>query len=117
MISPHGSDALTPLFVADADANAALSRAARAMPKVKLSSAGAGNAVMLGAGYFTPLAGYMNKADALSVADDMHTRDGLFWPMPVLCLVADAGGARVGDSVALLDPNRNDDDGNASILA
>ena len=117
MISPHGSDALTPLFVADADANAALSDAARAMPKVMLSSAGAGNAVMLGAGYFTPLAGYMNKADALSVADTMHTRAGLFWPTPVLCLVADAGGARVGDSVALRDPNRDDEDGNPSILA
>jgi len=30
----------------------------------------------------------MNKADALSVATDMKTSSGLFWPTPVLNLVS-----------------------------
>lgn len=49
-----------------------------------LNSAAAANAVMLGAGYFSPLPGYMNKADAISCAADMKLGDGMFWPVPVL---------------------------------
>ncbi|MBC6428042.1 MAG: sulfate adenylyltransferase [Cellvibrionales bacterium] len=107
MISPHGAAALSPRLVADPDKAAALAAAARSLPQVTLSSAAAANAVMLGAGYFTPLAGYMDLADALSVADDMHTRSGLFWPVPVLNLLpaAAADGIKVGARVALTDPN------------
>ena len=87
MIKPHGSDTLNPLFVTDDAARAALIEEAGSLPSIVVSSADAANAVMLGAGYFNPLTGYMNKADALSVANTMHTTDGLFWPTPVLCLV------------------------------
>ncbi len=105
MIKPHGADALMPLYVADREARARLSDEARSLPSIVVSSGAAANAVMLGAGYFTPLAGYMNKADALSVARDMHTTTGLFWPVPVLNLVADAGGIEAGSRIALKDPN------------
>jgi len=105
LISPHGADALKPLFVADNTERAQLKADAESLPSTLLSSAAAGNAVMLAAGYFTPLDGYMNKADALSVAESMCTSDGLFWPTPVLNLVADAGQAKVGDRLALRDPN------------
>jgi sulfate adenylyltransferase len=60
---------------------------------------------MLGGGYFTPLAGYMNVADALSVAEKMHTVDGLFWPVPVLNLIDDVSGIEGATRVALRDPN------------
>jgi sulfate adenylyltransferase len=105
MIKPHGSEQLNPLFVDNPEENRSLREAARGMPSVLMSSAGAANAVMLGAGYFNPLTGYMNRADALSVANNMHTTDGLFWPTPVLCMVDDAGGIANGDQVALRDPN------------
>jgi len=62
---------------------------------------------MLGGGYFNPLTGYMNKADALSVANDMKTTSGLFWPVPVLNLLQSANGIKAGDSIALKDPNRD----------
>ena len=39
---------------------------------------------MLGGGYFNPLTGYMNVADAISVSENMKTTDGLFWPIPIL---------------------------------
>ena len=60
---------------------------------------------MLGAGYFTPLSGYMNVADAMKVATDMHTTDGLFWPVPVLNLTDSVEGIDVNRRVALRDPN------------
>ncbi len=105
MIKPHGSDELNPLFVYDPAENEALQLEADNLPSILVSSASAANAVMLGAGYFNPLTGYMNKADALSVAKDMKTTSGLFWPVPVLNLVEDAGSIKPGDRIALKDPN------------
>lgn len=105
MIKPYGSERLHPLHVADAEENMALTAQAKVMPAVVMGSMGAANTVMLGAGYFNPLSGFMNKANAMSVADDMHTRDGLFWPIPILCLVESAGPVVIGEQVALCDPN------------
>jgi sulfate adenylyltransferase len=109
MIRPHGSDSLTPLLVEDSARRAALEAQAVKLPQLIISSAAVANAVMLGAGYFTPLTGFMNKADALSVATDMRTSDGLFWPVPVLNLVADGHGIAVGSQIALRDPNVSGD--------
>ena len=105
LISPHGADSLKPLFVTNDAERANLKKESEGLPSTIVSSATAGNAVMLAAGYFTPLDGYMNKADALSVGQSMQTTSGLFWPTPVLNLVKYAENFKVGDRVALLDPN------------
>jgi len=105
LISPHGADALKPLFVTDDAEREQLKSDSQTLPSTVVSSATAGNAVMLAAGYFTPLDGFMNKADALSVGQSMHTVDGLFWPTPVLNLLSDVGEFKVGDRIALKDPN------------
>ena len=55
MIKPHGADALNPLFVYDTQKHHALLKEAETLPSLLLNSAAAANAVMLGAGYFTPL--------------------------------------------------------------
>ncbi|MFB1037314.1 MAG: sulfate adenylyltransferase, partial [Sinobacterium sp.] len=89
MIKPHGSNELNPLFVADTAKNIALVAEAESLPSLLVSSAAAANAVMLGAGYFNPLTGYMNLADSLSVAENLHTVDGLFWPVPIVNLSGD----------------------------
>ncbi len=105
MIKPHGSDELNPLLVTDAAENQKLQDEAKGLKSLTISSAAAGNAVMLGGGYFNPLTGYMNKADILSVAKDMKTANGLFWPTPVINMVKDAQGITAGDRIALKDPN------------
>ena len=105
MIKPHGSDTLNPLFVYDTERHHALAREAESLPQLLLNSAAAANAVMLGAGYFNPLTGYMNKADMLAVATDMRTSAGLFWPVPVVNRTNDVGTVKVGDRIALRDPN------------
>lgn len=105
LIKPHGADTLQPLFVTDHAKRAALEEESKNIPNCLISSAAAGNAVMLAAGYFTPLSGFMTKADALSVGASMKTANGLFWPTPVLNLVKDASNFKVGDRIALLDPN------------
>ncbi|MEE2804782.1 MAG: sulfate adenylyltransferase [Pseudomonadota bacterium] len=105
LISPYQSDQLKPLFVADDAEREHLHARARAAPPMVISSAAAANAVMLGAGYFTPLNGFMSKADALSVADSMHTSEGLFWPVPVLNLVDHCASSFINRTIALRDPN------------
>ena len=105
MIKPHGSEALQPRYVADDTARAALAAEAETLPSLLVNSAAAANAVMLGAGYFNPLTGYHNLADAMSIATDMKTTDGLFWPVPCLNLTQDAGDLAPGMRVALRDPN------------
>ena len=103
LIKPHGADALTPRIVSD-QRKFALEEEALSLPSLTVSSATAANAVMLGAGYFTPLAGYMNRDDAISVARELRTTQGLFWPVPVLNMVDEFAG-KVGDRIALRDPN------------
>lgn len=105
LITPHGAAALKPLYVDDEAARARLQAEAVSLPSITVSSAAAGNAVMLAGGYFTPLEGFMDKADALAVGQSMKLASGLFWPTPVLNLVQDAGPIRPGDRVALKDPN------------
>ncbi|TXS96289.1 sulfate adenylyltransferase [Parahaliea maris] len=104
MIKPHGSEQLNPLYVQDDAARAALAAEAEGLPSLLLNSAAAANAVMLGAGYFNPLTGYMNLADSLSVAEKLATVDGLFWPVPIVNLTAESGIA-AGSRIALRDPN------------
>jgi sulfate adenylyltransferase len=103
LITPHGAVSLTPL-IATGQRLADLEAESATLPSITVSSAAAANAVMLGAGYFTPLKGYMNRADALSVATDLKTTDDLFWPVPVLNMVERFDG-NVGDRIALRDPN------------
>ena len=105
MIKPHGADALNPLLVTDAELRDRLLTEAAALPSLLLNSAAAANAVMLGGGYFTPLSGYMNLADALSVSQKMQTVDGLFWPVPILNLSDDIAAIDGAARIALLDPN------------
>ena len=104
MIKPHGSDSLNPRLVSAERAQQLLAEA-ESLPSLVLNSAAAANAVMLGAGYFNPLAGYMNLADAISVSESLHTQEGLFWPVPVLNLVKDIQGIEGAKRIALRDPN------------
>ena len=105
MIKPHGTGELRPLFVQDEGKRQALLEEAETLPQLLLNSAAAANAVMLGAGYFSPLPGYMNAADAVSVAEEMHTVDGLFWPVPCLNMCSDASATGAAGRMALRDPN------------
>ena len=105
MIRPHGADALTPLLVADEARRDELLKEAESLPSLLLNSAAAANLVMLGGGYFTPLTGFMNVAETLSVASDMKTLDGLFWPVPVMNLSHDVSAIEGASRIALRDPN------------
>src|SRR6266511_1990969 len=104
VIKPHGSDKLNPLFVMDAKERAALTAEAEKLPSVVVSSAAAANAVMLGGGYFNPLTGYMNLADAVKVSNEMKTVGGVFFPVPVVNVLKDVSAIQGKKRIALRDP-------------
>jgi sulfate adenylyltransferase len=105
MIKPVGSDTLQPRFVYDPDRHHELMHEAESLPSVVISSQAAGNAVMLGGGYFNPLKGFMNLADGMGCAESMKTADGLFFPVPVLCLLENVDAIEGAKRIALRDPN------------
>lgn len=105
MIKPHGSDKLNPLYVMDDAKRAELAKEAEGLPSIVVCSAAAANAVMMGAGYFNPLTGYMNKADALAAAEKLVTTGGVFFPVPVLNMVEDPSAIKDAKRIALKDPN------------
>ena len=105
MIKPHGSNELMPKIVSTEEEKIALLDDAQSMKKITVNSAAAANLVMLGAGYFTPLDGFMEKKDVIAVANRMQLDDGLFWPTPVVNLTNQELEITEGESIALIDPN------------
>lgn len=105
MIKPHGSKLLNPLIVDDPNERSALGRVGERIPSVLLSSAAAANAVMMASGYFNPLTGFMDRGDAIAIAERLRTRANLFWPVPILNLIPDSASLRGASTVALRDPN------------
>jgi len=78
---------------------------ARALPSLRVSSREKGDLIMLGIGGFTPLEGFMTRADWQGVCDGCRTASGLFWPIPIT-LSADqtaADGIKTGAQIALVD--------------
>jgi sulfate adenylyltransferase len=115
LVSPHGGQRLLPRMLEGAPRAAALQRAQR-LRKLRVTSREKGDLVMLGIGGFTPLDGFMTHASWKGVCDDMRTEDGLFWPIPITLSTeaATADAIRVGEEVALLDP---DDGGVLALLS
>jgi len=107
MIKPVGSDELKPLFVYESDKHDALRHEAESLPSILLSSQAAANAVMMGSGYFSPLPGYMNVADAMGAAEKMTLSDGKFFPVPVMNLTSKEQLDKLDGAkrIALRDPN------------
>ena len=105
LVRPHGGKELQPLLLAG-EALAAELRRARSLRAVRVSSRERGDLVMLGIGGFTPLDGFMTRADWAGVCDSYRTASGLFWPIPITLSVdaAVAGATQVGDEIALADP-------------
>jgi len=83
---------------------------ARTLRTVRVSSRERGDLIMLGIGGFTPLEGFMTRADCEGVCKDYRTAAGLFWPIPITLSVdaPTAESIRISDSIALTDPETDE---------
>jgi sulfate adenylyltransferase len=106
LVNPHGGGPLKPLLL-QGDALKAEQARAKSLPQIKVSSREAGDIIMLGIGGFTPLDGFMTKADWQGVCDGMKMANGLFWPIPVT-LSTDDEFAKAGSEIALVGGDNNE---------
>ena len=106
LVNPHGGGPLKPLLLEGDALKSELARAG-SLPKINVSSREAGDIVMLGIGGFTPLDGFMTRADWQGVCDGMKMANGLFWPIPVT-LSTDDEAVKAGSEVALVGGDNNE---------
>ncbi len=104
LVGPHGVNELKPRLLSG-EALASERERAQSLPRVSLSSRELGDLIMIGIGGFTPLDGFMTRADWEGICDGMRTASGLFWPIPVTLSTdqASADGIKEGAEVALVD--------------
>ena len=106
LVRPHGRGSLRPLLLAG-EALAAERGRARTLPAVRVTSREKGDLVMLGIGGFTPLEGFMTRADWEGVCDGYRTAAGLFWPIPITLSTGAEASRRLreGSDISLVDPD------------
>ncbi|WP_372523306.1 sulfate adenylyltransferase [Sulfuricaulis sp.] len=104
LVNPHGGGSLKPLLL-QGTALTEEKKRAQNFPKVRIASRESGDLIMLGIGGFTPLDGFMTKADWQGVCDGMKMANGLFWPIPITLSTdkATGDGIKTGSEVALVD--------------
>jgi sulfate adenylyltransferase len=102
-IAPHGGQ-LVNRILRGALREAALEQA-MSFPRVQLTRMAVSDLEMIAVGAFSPLTGFMNKADYDSVVDTMRLSNGLPWSIPVTLPVDDdtAAGLGEGQEIALMD--------------
>lgn len=105
LVSPHGGK-LTPLLVQDENQRKDALEEVESLLKVSLTSREASDLIMLATGSFSPLKGFMGRADYEGVVKQMRLNSGLFWPIPIMlaCSEETAGSINVGQKVALFNP-------------
>jgi sulfate adenylyltransferase len=106
LVSPHGSDVLKPLLL-EGEAKAAELKKAEGLKKVPMTSRETSDLIMMGIGAFTPLDGFMGKADWQGCCDSytMPSKGGLFWPIPITLSAEQdlADSIAIGEEVTLWD--------------
>jgi sulfate adenylyltransferase len=104
LIDPHGGRLIEPL--ADAERSARIKTESRDWPSWDLTPRQLCDLELVLNGAFSPLGGFMGRADYESVCARMRLADGTLWPIPIVLDVS-ASAARAfepGMRVALRDP-------------
>jgi sulfate adenylyltransferase len=80
---------------------------AQRLPQIMLSPLSISDVELLGNGAYTPLAGFLNKADYESVVNTMHLTSGAVWSIPITLPVDRefARSLKAGQRVALTEPD------------
>ncbi|HDG97873.1 MAG TPA: adenylyltransferase, partial [Desulfobacterales bacterium] len=102
-VEPYGGE-LVDLRV-NKDRQEVLKDLALNLPEVILNDRQMCDLELLGIGAFSPLRGFLTRADYESVLDRMRLQDGLLWPVPI-CLDVNrmqAESLEAGQSLALRD--------------
>ena len=103
LVAPHGGKGLVCALLEGKERDAELKKAA-GLKQIEISARTKGDLIMMGIGGFSPLSGFMTKADWKGVCDNFQLADGTFWPVPITLDVttADAADIKEGQEIALV---------------
>lgn len=103
LIAPHGGELV--LNMASEQERVALQERAKSLPQVQVGSRQLADLEMLAIGAYSPLGGFMNRADYLGAVNEMHLSDGLPWSVPITLSTTSeqAASFKEGSQVALVD--------------
>jgi len=104
LLRPHGGGKLKPLLL-EGEALAAERARAGSLPQLRIGSREKGDLIMLGIGGFTPLDGFMTRADWEGVCEGYRMASGTFWPIPITLSAEkpQVDSIKVGAEIALID--------------
>lgn len=104
-IQPHGGTLINRL--AEGQEREELLAKAAGLTAIPVSNWTISDLDLIGVGAFSPLTGFMNQDDYLSVVDTMRLKNGLVWSIPItLAVTADqAASLSVGQQAALVGEN------------
>ncbi|MBU0681137.1 MAG: sulfate adenylyltransferase [Proteobacteria bacterium] len=102
LVAPHGGKGLVCALLHGSDLAAEKERAAK-MKRIDVSARAKGDLIMMGIGGFSPLSGFMKKADWKGVCEKFQMADGTFWPVPITLDISkgEADSIKEGEEVAL----------------
>jgi sulfate adenylyltransferase len=108
LIPPHGGE-LKPLLLKGETLKEALAKA-KTLQKIRMTTRERDDLIMMGIGAFSPLDGFMGKADWKGVCLEMKMANGTFWPIPITLSVTKevAKTLKEGKEVTLID-KKNDE--------
>ena len=103
LIAPHGGELV--LNMAGEAECVELRERAKGLPQVQVGSRQLADLEMLAIGAYSPLGGFMNRADYLGVVNDMHLSNGLPWSVPITLSTSSEQVAtlKIGSQIALVD--------------
>lgn len=94
-IPPHGGVLIN--RIATPEQRQSFLAQADTLPRVTLDERATSDLVMIAIGGFSPLDGFMNQADYISVVVDMHLASGLPWAVPVTLSVSEEVAAPLSE--------------------
>ncbi|MFN2368737.1 MAG: sulfate adenylyltransferase [Desulfurivibrionaceae bacterium] len=103
LVAPHGGKGLVCCKLHGNELEAEKEKVA-GLKQIEISARAKGDLIMMGTGGFSPLDGFMKKADWKGVCENFQMADGTFWPVPVTLDIsaADADAIKEGDEIALV---------------
>jgi len=103
LVPPHGGK-LRPLLLKGGELKEAIEKA-KSLSEIRMTTRERDDLIMMGIGAFSPLKGFMGKADWKGVCDEMKMEDGTFWPIPISISVTkeEVSQLKEGQEIALMD--------------
>ncbi len=102
LIAPHGGELV--INIASGRERVELQERAKSLPRVQIGSRQLADLEMLATGAYSPLGGFMNRADYLGVVNELHLSNGSPWPIPITLSISSEQAATLkeGAQVALV---------------